>query len=121
MSNVRRSELNSRRQNRETEPPPDGFVGVRRPCLSSRAFNPECITSARISSEEVGRPEAASRPFCRLYRDALPLGVLLKQTPRYNAVSLGRLLAGGIQSDASAELSVSSCFGAKRPHLTFTS
>lgn len=96
MSNARRSELNFRRQNHETESPPDGFVGVRRPCLSSRAFNPGCITSARISSEEVGRPEAASRPFCRPYRDALPLGVLLKQMPRYNTVSLGRFLAGGI-------------------------
>lgn len=96
MSNARRSELNSRRQNRETESTPGGFVGVKGPCLSSRAFNPKCITSARISSEEVGRPEAASRPFCRFYRDALPLGVLLKQMPRYNAVSLGRLLAGGI-------------------------
>lgn len=61
--------------------------------LSSRAFSPEYIVSARISSKEVGRPEAASRPFCRRRSDALPLGVPLKQTPRYNAISLGRALS----------------------------
>lgn len=100
MSNTRsQSELNSRRQNRETEPPSANFVRIRRPRLSSRAFNPECIASARISSKEVGRPEAASRPFCRRSRDASPPGVLLKQTPSYNAVSLEQLLADAILID----------------------
>lgn len=89
-----RVESSKRDKTAKTEPPsPDGFVKVGRQRLSSRAFSPDYIVSARISSKEVGRPEAASRPFCRRRSDALPLGVLLKQTPRYNAISLGRALS----------------------------
>jgi len=51
-----------------------------RTSVENRTTESRVATPARVSSKEVERPEATSRPSRRRCRDASPLGVLLKQT-----------------------------------------